>query len=75
MATARLEKIGDQVGLILDEAACAALGAHIGDTVEISRTIEADPASDVHDADYDTRHERGRVFLRRYRKSLDVYVG
>jgi hypothetical protein len=74
MATARLEKIGDKVGLILDEAACAALDARIGDTVQISRTV---PAGDqeAHDADYDSRHERGRAFLKRYRKSLDVYVG
>jgi hypothetical protein len=75
MTTARLEKIGDKVGLILDEAACAALDARIGDTVQISRTIEADQGQDAHDADYDTRHERGRAFLKRYRKSLDVYVG
>lgn len=74
MATARLEKIGDQVGLILDEAACTALGARIGDTVQITRTIEADHGPDAHDADYDNRHERGKAFLKRYRKSLDVYV-
>ena len=74
MATARLEKIGDKVGLILDEAACAALNAREGDVVHLRRTAEGELTLDGPDADYESRHERSRAFLKRYRRILDTYT-
>lgn len=74
MTTARLEKIGDRVGLILDEETCAALHASIGDVVHLHRTPAGELVLDGPDADYDSRHGRGRAFLKRYQRSLQVFT-
>jgi hypothetical protein len=75
MTTARLERIGDRVGLILDEAACADLNVREGDVVHLHRTPEGALAVDGPDSDYESRHERGRAFLKRYRRNLDAVTG
>jgi hypothetical protein len=74
MTTARLEQIGDRVGLILDDEACAALQANVGDIVHLRRTPEGELVLDGPDADYDSRHGRGRAFLKRYQRSLQVFT-
>jgi len=75
MITVQLERIGDRVGLILDEAACAALNAREGDLVHLRLTPEGGLTLEGPDADYDSRHGRGRAFLRRYRRALDAITG
>jgi hypothetical protein len=74
MLTLQLERIGDRIALILDETACAALNAREGDLVHLRRTPEGALALDGPDADYESRHERSRAFLKRYRRILDAYT-
>ncbi|HEY3694994.1 hypothetical protein [Phenylobacterium sp.] len=73
MITLQLEVVGDRVGIILDEAARAALNAEAGDHVHLRRTPEGELTLERAGADYQDRHERSRAFLKRYRRSLDVY--
>lgn len=66
MIALKLEQVGDRLAVVLDEAACAALHAKAGDTLLLQNASEAEPQ----DVGFDSRHERGRAFLKRYQRNL-----
>jgi hypothetical protein len=68
MIALKLERIGDQVVLVLDEAALAALNAQVGDTLHVE---VAEVRTAVRETWTEDSHARGRAFLRRYRRSFD----
>jgi hypothetical protein len=74
MITLQLETVGDRLGVMLDAAACAALNLQVGDHVHLRRTPEGELTLELAGAAYEERHGRGRAFLRRYRRSLDVFA-
>jgi hypothetical protein len=69
MISLQVELIGDRVGVILDEGARAALNVQVGDRVTVASTAQAE----ARDIDDDGRHQRGKAFLKRYRRSLDGF--
>lgn len=70
MVTLRVELIGDRVGVLLDEAARASLNVAVGDSVSLRPAAEETLApKEIGD---DGRHERGRAFLKRYRRALGL---
>ncbi|WP_374573033.1 hypothetical protein [Phenylobacterium sp.] len=76
MIVLKLEQVGDRLGVILDEDARAELHAKAGDAVHLSRTRSGELAAEIIETGQDDgRHERGRAFLRRYRKSIDSLSG
>jgi hypothetical protein len=74
MITLQLQTLGDRLGIILDDAACAALNLQAGDHVHLRHTPEGGLTLERAGADYEERHERSRAFLRRYRRSLEVFA-
>jgi hypothetical protein len=74
MVTLQLEVVGDRIGIFLDKAACEALSAQAGDHVHLRRTPEGELVMERVGADYEDRHGRGRAFLKRYQRSLEVFT-
>ena len=73
MIALKLERVGDRLGVILDETARAELRAEVGETVYLLRSAEGGLVAEVPEAGQDDgRHERGRAFLKRYQKTLDA---
>ncbi len=71
MISLKLEQIGDRVALVLDEAALAALGAHVGDTLHLQPAANGALHVAVHETGAEDAHARGRAFLKRYRRTFD----
>ena len=74
MVTLQLEVVGDRVGIFLDQPACETLGVQAGDHVHLRRTPEGELVMERAGADYEDRHGRGRAFLKRYQRSLEVFT-
>ncbi|MFN3524270.1 MAG: hypothetical protein ACK4YQ_18645 [Phenylobacterium sp.] len=71
MIVLKLEQVGDRLGLILDEEARAELHAKAGEAVHLSRSADGELAAEIVETGQDDgRHERGRAFLKRYKKNL-----
>jgi hypothetical protein len=71
MIALKVEKIGDQVAVVLTEEALELLGAEIGGTLHL------EPAADgaalvavTQEVWLDDPHARGRAFLKRYNRTF-----
>jgi hypothetical protein len=71
MIACKLERIGDRVALVLDADDLAALGAHVGDTVNLEPASECAVRVTVQETSVEDAHARGRAFLKRYRRTFD----
>jgi hypothetical protein len=71
MIACKLERIGDRVALVLDADDLAALGAHVGDTVNLEPASESPVRVTVQETSVEDAHARGRAFLKRYRRTFD----
>jgi hypothetical protein len=74
MVTLQLEVVGDRVAIFLDKAACDTLQVQTGDLVHLRHTPEGELVMERAGADYEDRHGRGRAFLKRYQRSLEVFA-
>ena len=74
MVTLQLEVVGDRIGIFLDKAACEALAVQAGDHVHLRRTPDSELVMERAGADYEDRHGRGRAFLKRYQRNLEVFT-
>lgn len=63
MIALKVEKIGDQVVVILNDEAQEVLGAQPGSVVQV--------AAAVPEAWVDDHHARGRAFLKRYNRTFE----
>lgn len=70
MIELKVEKIGDQVAVVLTEAAQAALHVAPGDTLRLEIGDDGALTATAHGAWVDDPHARGRAFLRRYNRSF-----
>jgi hypothetical protein len=71
MISSKLEQIGDRVALVLDAEALAALGAHVGDTLNLEPVSGEHVRVTVQETWTEDAHARGRAFLKRYRRTFE----
>ena len=71
MIAAKLEQIGDRVALVLDADALAALGAQVGDTINLEPASESVYRVTIQETWVEDAHARGRAFLKRYRRTFE----
>ncbi len=71
MISLKVETIGDRTVLVLDDAALAALGAHVGDTLNLDCGPDSAVLLSVREGWLEDTHARGRAFLKRYRRTFD----
>jgi hypothetical protein len=71
MIASKLERIGDRLALILDADDLAALGAGIGDTVNLEPASDGIVRVSVQETWVEDAHARGRAFLKRYRRTFE----
>ncbi len=75
MIALKVEKIGDQVAVVLTEEALSALHLGVGDTLCIEPNADGTVREVTAETWMDDPHARGRVFLRRYNKSFERLEG
>jgi len=71
MIACKLERIGDRVALILDADDLSALGARVGDTVNLEPASDSAVRVTIQETWVEDAHARGRAFLKRYRRTFD----
>jgi hypothetical protein len=72
MIALKVEKIGDQVAVILTEEALEVLNLEIGGVLHLEPATDGGVMVSVHQEVWlDDPHARGRAFLKRYTKALD----
>jgi hypothetical protein len=73
MIALKVEKIGDQVALILNEEAIDILNAKVGGTLHLEPTADGRVLATVtQEVWIDDPHARGRAFLKRYNRSFEL---
>lgn len=72
MIALKVEKIGDQVALILTDDALAALHLTVGDTLQLEPSGDGAALGVTREAWVEDPHARGRAFLRRYNRSFQL---
>jgi hypothetical protein len=71
MIALKVEKIGDQVAVILTEEALDILNAQVGGVLHLEPTADGRVLAAVtQEVWIDDPHARGRAFLKRYNKSF-----
>lgn len=70
MIALKVEKIGDQVAVVLSEQALAALRLSVGDTLQLEPSGDGSYNAVTREGWADDPHARGRAFLRRYNRSF-----
>ncbi|MDB5476245.1 MAG: hypothetical protein JWP49_1756 [Phenylobacterium sp.] len=71
MIALKVEKIGDQVAVVLTEEALALLGAEIGGTLHLEPSADgAALVAVTQEVWLDDPHARGRAFLKRYNRTF-----
>ena len=70
MIALKVEKIGDQVAVILTEEALQVLGAEVGGTLHLEPSRDGVLCATTQEVWVEDHHARGRAFLKRYTKSL-----
>ena len=73
MIALKVEKIGDQVAVVLTEEALSALHLGVGDTLCIEPTADGVAREVTPETWIEDPHARGRIFLRRYNKSFERF--
>ena len=72
MIALKVEKIGDQVAVILTEEALDVLNAEIGGTLHLEPSADGVALVSVtQEVWLDDPHARGRAFLKRYTRALE----
>jgi hypothetical protein len=72
MIALKVEKIGDQVAVILSEEALELLGAEIGGVLHLEPSADGSALVAVtQEVWLDDHHARGRAFLKRYNRTFD----
>jgi hypothetical protein len=72
MIALKVEKIGDQVAVVLTEEALEVLNAEVGGTLHLEPAGDAGVVVSVtQEVWVDDRHARGRAFLKRYTRALE----
>lgn len=71
MIACKLERIGDRVALILDTDDLDALGARVGDTINLEPAAERVVRVTIQETWVEDAHARGRAFLKRYRRTFE----
>lgn len=72
MIALKVEKIGDQVAIVLTEEALEVLGAEIGGTLHLEPSADgAALVAVTQEVWLDDHHARGRAFLKRYTRALE----
>ena len=75
MITLKVEKIGDRVAVILDDAALKALHLNVGDTLQLAPSGDGAFTALTREGWAEDPHARGRAFLRRYNRSFGQLEG
>lgn len=70
MIALKVEKIGDQVAVVLTEEAQRVLKADVGCTLQIEPSSNGVLRATTQEQWLDDHHARGRAFLKRYNRSL-----
>ncbi|HEY8616697.1 hypothetical protein [Phenylobacterium sp.] len=70
MIALKVEKIGDQVAVVLTEEALQVLGVEVGGTLHVEPSRDGVLCSTTQEVWVEDHHARGRAFLKRYNKSL-----
>jgi hypothetical protein len=72
MIALKVEKIGDQVVLVLNEEAIDILNAQVGGVLHLEPTVDGQVLAAVtQEVWIDDPHARGRAFLKRYNRSFE----
>lgn len=72
MIALKVEKIGDQIAVILTEEALDVLNAKVGGTLHLEPTRDGHVVASVtQEVWVEDPHARGRAFLRRYNRTFD----
>ena len=72
MLALKVEKIGDQIAVVLTEEALDVLNAQVGGTLHLEPTRDGKVLASVTQEYWvEDPHARGRAFLRRYNKTFD----
>lgn len=75
MIELKVERIGDQVAVILTEEVLAALHLNVGDTLRLSHTADGPLQATTREGWIEDPHARGRAFLRRYNRTFERFEG
>lgn len=70
MIALKVEKIGDQVAVVLTEEARQVLGVEVGGTLHLEPSPDGVLCSTTQEVWLEDPHARGRAFLKRYTRSL-----
>lgn len=70
MIALKVEKIGDQVAVVLTEEALQVLGTGVGGTLHLEPSPDGVLCATTQETWVEDHHARGRAFLKRYTKSL-----
>lgn len=71
MIALKVEKIGDQIAVILTEEALEALAAEVGGTIHVEPSRDGVLRTVTREFWVEDRAARGRAFLKRYTKALE----
>lgn len=72
MIALKVEKIGDQVAVILNEEALEVLNAEVGGVLRLEPSPDGSVlVSSTQEVWLDDPHARGRAFLKRYTRALE----
>ena len=72
MIALKVEKIGDQIAVVLTEEALELLNAEVGGTLRLEPSADgAALVSVTQEVWLDDPHARGRAFLKRYTRALE----
>ena len=72
MIALKVEKIGDQIAVILTEEALEVLNAEVGGTLRLEPARDGSVlVSATQEVWLDDHHARGRAFLKRYTRALE----
>lgn len=75
MIELKVERIGDQVAVVLSDEALAALHLNVGDTLQLTPTADGQVQATAREGWIDDPHARGRAFLRRYNRTFERFEG
>lgn len=72
MIALKVEKIGDQVAVVLTEEALEVLNLEVGGVLHLEPSADGGVIVSVHQEVWlDDPHARGRAFLKRYTRALE----
>jgi hypothetical protein len=73
MIELKVERIGDQVAVVLTEEVQAALRLKVGDTLQLAPADDGPLQARTREGWIEDPHARGRAFLRRYNRTFERF--